>query len=313
MKLLACFLAVLSIMAVKAENVYISYPGPGVTWNPGANVAIRWSMNPGGIPVEYVNLDIMNGDAANAVLVSTVAVNIYAKHGVYHWIVPVDFEPRRDYFIRATAAGTKGVSYFYSGRFGVGGVVWAATAPVQPWQEEEAQRLRNANADEAQRRLQEEEQQRKEQEAQRQAQEVQRQQDEAQRLKDEEAARIAVEQAQQQQQEQIQQQQQQNDKLENDIVPEALPVDEQSKVPTEVMQDHRMVPLQAMPSSTTISPSLTTTIATTTISATTTATNISSTRTATQSSITTTTSIESSSSILGLAISLPVILMIAFM
>lgn len=142
---LACVIATFAAFAT-AENIYISFPGPGVTWNPGANVSIRWIINSGGNPVDAVNLDIMDGDANNAVLVKSVAVNIQAKYGIYNWVVPVDFEKRTDYFIRATGSGSKGISYFYSGRFSVNGPVWAATAPSQPWQKEETERLRRLEA-----------------------------------------------------------------------------------------------------------------------------------------------------------------------
>ena len=71
-------IAALAIFAT-AENIYISFPGPGVSWNPGANVSIRWIVNSGGIPVESINLDIMDGDANNAILVKNVATNIQSK------------------------------------------------------------------------------------------------------------------------------------------------------------------------------------------------------------------------------------------
>lgn len=143
MKLILIFtlIASLVITLITAENIYISFPGPGVSWNPGANVSIRWIVNSGGIPVDAINLDIMDGDANNAVLVKSIATNIQAKYGVYNWVVPVDFEKRSDYFIRATGAGQKGISYFYSGRFVVNGPVWAATVPSQPWQRQENERL----------------------------------------------------------------------------------------------------------------------------------------------------------------------------
>jgi hypothetical protein len=138
-------LLLVCVQQVFSESIYILYPGPGVNWNPGANVAVRWNVNRNsnnGSPVDTINLDLMDGDANNAVLVKNIAVNVQAQYGVFHWVVPVDFEKRTDYFIRATGVGPKGISYFYSGRFAVNGPVWAATVPVQPWQHVEAERLR---------------------------------------------------------------------------------------------------------------------------------------------------------------------------
>lgn len=130
------FIASCVASVVYGESIYLNYPGPGTHWNPGANVAVRWSVHSGsGTPVQFLSLDIMNGDAANAVLVAPIASRIPAQFGLYNWIVPPSLESRRDYFIRATAlAGQTSASHVYSGRFSIGGPVWAATSPIQPWQ-----------------------------------------------------------------------------------------------------------------------------------------------------------------------------------
>lgn len=128
-----CFLL---ILVVKGDpgRLYINEPNSGNSWNPGSNVAIRWiPISETAFPPSLLSIDIMDGDAQNPNLVAHIADGVPSGVSVYNWVVPANMAQRPDYFIRISSFDLTGASYFYSGRYAIGGDVMAATIVTQPW------------------------------------------------------------------------------------------------------------------------------------------------------------------------------------
>ena len=112
-------LVLLCLHGSLATDFYITSPYSAISWKAGEQARITWDLIQGGVDVNAIDVELLDGDSNNAKVIGVIASGLPADVRSIAWTVPADFQRTDSAFVRVRGKGPSGIVDRYSHRFAV--------------------------------------------------------------------------------------------------------------------------------------------------------------------------------------------------